>query len=75
MVFMTLNSEYTMEEKSPGVFIITKTKELKPSRFNDVGQQRMSSEARVVVGECAQFDSWHTSRVVSIDTPGGPLNG
>lgn len=67
MRFTTLNSVYEVLEKRSGVFIVTKLEALKPSPFNSVGQQRMSSEAHIVVGKSAQFDSWHTSRVVSIE--------
>lgn len=67
MIFHTLNSVYRVEEKAPGAFIITKIKELRPSSYNTVGQQRMSSHAQVSVGEPAFFDGWLTSRVVRIE--------
>jgi hypothetical protein len=66
MIFETLNSIYKVEKLADNTFKITKIEVLSPSSFNAVGVPRISSYAKVTVGDRAYFEGWATSRVVNI---------
>jgi len=65
MIIETLNSIYRVDIRD-NLFHITKDSELAPSPYNSIGQTRISPVMSVMVGVPAQFDTWHTSKVVAI---------
>ena len=67
----TLNSVYEVRHNGT-VFQVKKTGELNPSSmFNAMGQVRDSTYMKLGIGSPAQFDYWHTSTVVSIESSEG----
>ena len=73
MIVTTLNSVYSITPLGDA-FQIVKLKALRDSEFNAVGQRRLSSRLVLAVGQQAEFDDWHTSRVVKIEQGGILIN-
>lgn len=69
MIIKTLNSIYEVKSVDRH-FEITRMKDISEgiSKYNAVGQTRVSRHIYVMVGARADFDGWSTSEVISVET-------
>ena len=66
MIISTMNSTYKIEPVGDS-FAVTKISADNPlSMCISVGETRLTKSIHIQIGTCAEFDGWHTSRVLSV---------